>query len=69
MRIQKLEDKLIQLKKANEELRQKLLCSERLAAIGKLSSSIAHELRQPLSVISNAIYYLKMTLPEANETS
>jgi len=69
VRIQKLEDKLIQLKTANEELRQKLLCSERLAAIGKLSSSIAHELRQPLSVISNAIYYLKMTLPEANETS
>jgi len=74
--IQELEDKLIQLeKKLKQEIaerkrvEEKLMRSERLAAIGKLSSSIAHELRQPLGVISNAIYYLKMTLPEADETT
>ena len=52
-----------------KEMHEKLLRSERLAAIGKLSGSVAHELRQPLSVISNAIYYLKMTLTEADETT
>ncbi len=52
-----------------KEMEEKLLRSERLAAIGELSGSVAHELRQPLGVISNAIYYLKMTLTEADETT
>ena len=50
-------------------MEEKLLRSERLAAIGKLSASIAHELRQPLAVISNAVYYLKMRDAEADETT
>ena len=53
----------------HKEMEEKLLRSERLAAIGELSGSVAHELRQPLGVISNAIYYLKMTLTEADETT
>lgn len=50
-------------------MEEKLLRSERLAAIGELSGNVAHELRQPLGVISNAIYYLKMVLAEADETT
>ena len=53
----------------HKEMEEKLLRSERLAAIGELSGNVAHELRQPLGVISNAIYYLKMTLTEADETT
>ncbi|MCK4398807.1 MAG: PAS domain-containing protein [Methanophagales archaeon] len=53
------------LKEAEESLRQ----TERLAAIGKLSASIAHEIRNPLGVINNAVYYLKMSLPEAGATT
>jgi len=52
-----------------KEMHEKLLRSERLAAIGKVSGNVAHELRQPLGVISNAIYYLKMTHKEADETT
>ena len=52
-----------------KEMHEKLLRSERLAAIGELSGSVAHELRQPLGVISNAIYYLKMTSTEADATT
>ncbi len=52
-----------------KQVEEKLHSSERLVTIGKLSGSVAHELRQPLGVISNAIYYLKMTLTEADETT
>ncbi len=44
------------LKKSNE----KLLRSEKLAVVGQLASSVAHELRNPLSVMKNAVYYLNM---------
>ncbi len=56
---------ITELKQAEE----KLLRSERLAAIGELSASVAHELRQPLSVVNNAAYYLKLTLTEVDETT
>jgi|GEM_PF-503376 len=52
-----------------KQMEEKLLRSERLAAIGKLSASVAHEIRNPLGVVNNASYYLKMTLTEADETT
>jgi PAS domain S-box-containing protein len=53
------------------ELRQaqeKLVRQERLATLGQLAGSVGHELRNPLGVISNAVYFLKMVQPDANET-
>jgi PAS domain S-box-containing protein len=43
----------------HKEMEKKLARSERLAAIGELSAGVAHELRQPLGVINNSVYYLK----------
>jgi signal transduction histidine kinase len=41
-----------------------LVRQERLAMLGQLSSSVGHELRNPLGVMTNAIYYLNATLKE-----
>ena len=52
----------VDLRDAYQELRdaqERLVRSERLAAIGELSAGVAHDLRNPLGAIKNAAYYLK----------
>jgi signal transduction histidine kinase len=46
---------------------KKMIEQEKLVVIGKLARSISHELRNPLGVISNSIYFLNMRLPTAEE--
>jgi two-component system NtrC family sensor kinase len=45
-----------------KRMEEQLIISERLAAIGKLASTIAHELRNPLGVINNSSFFLNMKL-------
>ena len=44
---------------------ERLVRQERLAVLGELAGGVGHELRNPLGVISNAVYYLNMVMPEA----
>jgi signal transduction histidine kinase len=44
-----------------------LLRSERLASIGMVGGNIAHELRNPLGVISNSLYFLRQRLSPTDE--
>jgi signal transduction histidine kinase len=51
-----------QLKEAQEALVKK----EKLAILGQLAGGIGHELRNPLSAINNAAYFLNMALEESD---
>ena len=53
-----------QLKDANE----RLIKSERLAAIGELAGMIGHDLRNPLAGIKNGVYFLKKKGTAISET-
>ncbi len=46
-----------------KHLEKSLIQSEKLAAIGLLSSGIAHELRNPLNIIETARYFMSEFLP------
>ncbi len=69
-----------EIRKLNEELEEKvkertrqlldtqdeLLRNEKLAVLGQVAGSVGHELRNPLGVMSNAIYFLQTVLAGAD---
>jgi PAS domain S-box-containing protein len=62
---QKVEERTRQLL----ETQEKLVRKEKLAILGQLSGSVGHELRNPLGVMSNAVYFLKMVNAGGDETT
>jgi PAS domain S-box-containing protein len=50
------------------EAQEKLIKSERLAAIGQVASMVGHDLRNPLTGIAGATYYLKKKLASEDKT-
>lgn len=57
-----LEQKVEGATQESNALREQMARREKLAALGQIVGSVNHELRQPLEVIANAVYYLKMQL-------
>ena len=49
------------------EAQERLVRQEKLAVLGQMAGSVGHELRNPLAVIANAIYFLKMIQPDASD--
>jgi signal transduction histidine kinase len=55
-----VEERTSKLRAAEESLVRR----EKLALVGQLASSVGHEIRNPLGVMANAIYYLEAILPD-----
>ena len=56
-----LEDKVQERTRELEETQAQLVRKEKLAVLGQLAGGVSHEIRNPLGVIKNAIYYLRLT--------
>lgn len=65
---EKLEEMVKERTKELKDTQEQLVRKERLVVLGQLAGGVGHELRNPLGVISNAVYYLKMVQPEADDT-
>lgn len=61
----KVEQRTRQLLDTQEELVRK----EKLAVLGQVAGSVGHELRNPLGVMNNAVYFLQTVLSDADETT
>jgi len=67
-----LEKSLHLLKKQSEELEEleeQVRLADRLAVVGELSASLAHEVRNPLSAIRGAVEILQDELPREKQTA
>lgn len=64
---QQLEEEVDNRTKDLEQVQEKLIRSERLAAVGELASGVGHELRNPLNVIRNCAYLINMALTEKDD--
>lgn len=60
-RTREVHDTLRQLRDTQDALVRR----EKLALLGQLSSGVGHELRNPLGVMTNAVYFLRMVLASA----
>lgn len=59
----RVESRTRELRAAQEELVSK----ERLAIMGQMASVVGHEIRNPLAVINNSIFYIKTKLGKADK--
>ncbi len=62
---EKVRERTQQLLAAQEEL----VRTEKLALLGQIADTVGHELRNPLGVINNAVYFLQAVLVDADDTT
>lgn len=61
----KVKERTQQLLAAQDEL----LRNEKLALLGQIADTVGHELRNPLGVMNNAVYFLQTVHADADETT
>jgi signal transduction histidine kinase len=50
-------------------VQEELVRTEKLALLGQIADTVGHELRNPLGVMNNAVYFLQTVLADADETT
>ena len=63
-----LEERVAERTQELQDAQEQLVRQEKLATMGQLAGSVAHELRNPLGILSNSVYFLKTVLSDADET-
>ena len=58
---QELEERVQRRNRQLEAAQEQLVRKEKLATLGQLAGSVAHEIRNPMGVIRNAAYFLEQT--------
>lgn len=56
---ERLEEMVAERTEALNKAHQQMVRQEKLAVLGRLAGSVGHDLRNPLAVLSNAIYFLR----------
>jgi len=62
---EELEQRVEERTRELRDTQEKLIRQEKLAVLGQMAGSVGHELRNPLGVISNAVYFLNLALQDA----
>jgi signal transduction histidine kinase len=61
---QLLEDRVARRTRELRDAQDSLVRKERLAILGQLASGVGHELRNPLGVMTNAVFFLEATIKD-----
>jgi signal transduction histidine kinase len=64
---EELEQKVAARTKQLISVQEELVRKEKLVVLGRLAGVVGHEIRNPLGVMSNAVYFLKTVLPDADD--
>jgi len=64
-----LEEKVAQRTQELLDAQEKLVRREKLSVLGQLAGVVGHELRNPLGVMNNAVYFLQTVLSDADQTT
>ena len=62
-----LEQRVQERTRELRDAQAQLVIKEKLAVLGQLADGVGHELSKPLTVINNAVYYLKLVETDADE--
>jgi signal transduction histidine kinase len=68
LHLEQLEEMIQERTQSLQEAQERLIRQEKLAFLGQLAGGVGHELRNPLGVIANAVYFLQMVLAGADGT-
>jgi signal transduction histidine kinase len=64
-----LEEKVLERTQQLLAAQEQLVRKEKLALLGQIADTVGHELRNPLGVMNNAVYFLQTVLADADDTT